>query len=296
MLLAKRIQSTERVRQQLIGAGILVFGLIGWFLWVVVRPHFIAAAYFDMSRGVVDWQLNKATWTHGGSTHLDLSPARSDLRDGDLRNLSSLYWVEQLDLSDCDNITDSGLANIAGLKHLKVLSLSSNQEPRLRSFGPKITDAGLVQLRGLTALRELSLRGSLVTDAGLANLADLTNLEVLELSSTVITDAGLRHISALKRLKRLTLRQTMVTDAGLAQIAGLTNLEDLDLGSTNVSDSSVPLLSSLPRLTRLEMDHTRVTVTGWAALLSAHPTQEVFIDAELSDPIYQAPESPVYEP
>jgi Leucine-rich repeat (LRR) protein len=54
----------------------------------------------------------------------------------------------------------------------------------------QITDAGLAHLAGLTNLETLSLFGTHITDAGLAHLEKLTNLKELNLSDTRVTSEG----------------------------------------------------------------------------------------------------------
>ncbi len=114
--------------------------------------------------------------------------------------------------------------------------------------GTKSTDEGLAHIARLTRLLVLSLDGSQVTDAGLAHLAGLTELWSLSLGDTQVTDAGLVHLVGLKKLRGLSLTGTQVTDAGLKQIAGLTQLEGLWLDDTKVTDAGVKKLSkALPK-------------------------------------------------
>ena len=60
----------------------------------------------------------------------------------------------------CSKVTDAGLKELAGLKHLHKLDL----------FNTKVTDAGLKELAGLKSLRELRLIATKVTAAGVAEL------------------------------------------------------------------------------------------------------------------------------
>jgi hypothetical protein len=57
-------------------------------------------------------------------------------------------------------VADAGLAHVAGLTNLDMLSLA----------GTTVADAGLVHLRGLTGLRHLTLNDTAVTPAGLEDL------------------------------------------------------------------------------------------------------------------------------
>ena len=60
----------------------------------------------------------------------------------------------------------------------------------------QITDAGLAHLAGLTELKTLSLDGTQITDAGLVHLKGLKGLEKLDLYSTKVTAAGVKKLQA----------------------------------------------------------------------------------------------------
>lgn len=81
-----------------------------------------------------------------------------------------------------------------------------------------VTDAGLAHLAGLRRLAVLDLHGTRVTDAGLAHLEKATGLWRLDLGGTAVTDAGLSHLKCLARLKELNVAGTRVTEAGAADI------------------------------------------------------------------------------
>jgi hypothetical protein len=61
-------------------------------------------------------------------------------------------------------------------------------------IGSEVTDAGLAHLAGLTALEALDLDYTQVTDAGLAHLTGLTALEILFLDNTQVTDVGVAEL------------------------------------------------------------------------------------------------------
>jgi hypothetical protein len=102
-------------------------------------------------------------------------------------------------------VTDAGLKELAGLKHLQALDLDSTG----------VTDAGLKELAGLKGLRALFLFNTKVTDAGLKELAGLENLQILSLGSTKVTDSGLKNLAGLRSLQILDCAGTKVTDAGV---------------------------------------------------------------------------------
>ena len=107
-----------------------------------------------------------------------------------------------LDIPEGRPITDEERRKVTGL-HLSVSD---------------ITNDGLAHLAGLENLQWLDLMNTQVGDAGLAQLARLKNLQWLNLSDTQVGDAGLAHLTGLKNLQRLHLINTQVTDAGVAKL------------------------------------------------------------------------------
>ncbi len=110
----------------------------------------------------------------------------------------------------------------------------------------QVSDAGLAHLAGLSGLQSLSLWNTKVSDAGLAHLARLSGLQSLSLWNTKVSDAGLAHLAGLSGLQSLYLSSTKLSDAGLAHLAGLSGLQSLDLSGTQVKDIS--LLEQIPGL------------------------------------------------
>jgi hypothetical protein len=86
------------------------------------------------------------------------------------------------------------VASQAGKPPEEVTKADLAQVSELNLEGTQVTDAGLAHLAGLTALERLWLIGTQVTDAGLAHLSRLTALEVLWLDDTQVTDAGVRKL------------------------------------------------------------------------------------------------------
>jgi hypothetical protein len=83
----------------------------------------------------------------------------------------------------------AGLAPLAGLRHLRSLSLRGCR---------KLTNQGLESLRGLTQLSTLCLYGvARLSEKGLGPLASLPALRHLELGHTRLRDEGLGIIARL---------------------------------------------------------------------------------------------------
>ena len=100
---------------------------------------------------------------------LDLSNC-SQLTNDDLAFIAANFPnLKTLDLRDCRQIKDEGLAHLARLVKLTSLNLY---------FCGQITDAGLAYLAGLVNLTSLNLYFCRqITRAGLAHLAGLVNLQ-----------------------------------------------------------------------------------------------------------------------
>ena len=97
---------------------------------------------------------------------------------------------------EASEVTDAGLAHLAGLTGLRRLTLSRN---------PAVTDAGLAHLGGLTALEALSLRRTYIRGDGLVHLRRLTRLRTLELDASTLTNRGLEHLGTLTQLRAIRL-------------------------------------------------------------------------------------------
>lgn len=136
-----------------------------------------------------------------GETVLTVDLGRKKVTDADLKVLSSLTTVRELNLGGTvlkeqagktiyapSGITDEGIKNIAGFQDLRKLQLD----------GAGITDAGLKHLAGLKNLTDLTLTGTKVTDAGMAELVKIPKLQTLFLFDTKVTESG---VGVLKRGK-----------------------------------------------------------------------------------------------
>jgi hypothetical protein len=187
----------------------------------------------------------------------------NQVTDEGLAHLAGLTQLKRLKLY---HVTDAGLAHVAGLPHLQELTLISL----------KITDEGLTHLEGLTQLHTLEIHFLEVTDAGLAHLAGLTQLHTLEIHNPHhVTDAGLPHLAGLTRLQVLSLDHAQITDAGLVHLAGLTQLKLLHLSDTKITDAGLVHLAGLAQLLILDLNGTKVTHVGVQKLQQTLPNCEI---------------------
>lgn len=158
-------------------------------------------------------------------------------------------------------VTDSGVAIIITLPHLKALSLVKT----------RITDKALTSLAGLDTLESLNLTQTDVSDAGLKQLASCANLRELSLDLTPVGDAGLEHLASLTHLEKLSLSGTGATDEGLTCLGRLKGLSFLDLSYTEVTDEGLIHLESLKNLKEVDLRRTQVTLVGLHRLVSSLP-------------------------
>ena len=153
--------------------------------------------------------------------------------------------VVSLNLDDSE-VTDAGLKELAGLKGLASLNLSSSSIYRHN----KVTDVCLKDLAPFEKLARLELAKTKVHNKGLKELAGLKGLAFLDLSGTKVTDKGLTELAGLKSLAYLDLRDTKVSDEGLIELAGLEQLTTLLVNP--VTDDTLTALREINKLHALE--------------------------------------------
>ena len=204
---------------------------------------------------------------------------------GGLHRLVGLTELQSLVLTNCQ-VTNADLAHVGGLGTLKELVVRTEAEPG------RVTDAGLAHLAKLTQLKILTLAGQPVTDAGLAHLSELTSLKEVGFAGTRITgtgfahlrkstgleeihgigtptDLGMAHLPHYKLLTYVDLGDGLnVTDTGLKHLAGLAHLEKVIAHNSRLTDDGLKALSGLIRLRALGADGTGLTDEGVSQLKS----------------------------
>lgn len=139
----------------------------------------------------------------------------------------------------------------------------------------QVTDEGLLDLAGLKQLNALSLTGTQVTDAGLVHVAGMTNLVGFECGTKNVRGDGLVHLQTLPKLQSLHLNKGGITDEGLANIRKLTKLTFVDLDDTQISDVGLAHLHGLSKLIVVRAHRTKITDAGVLALKKAVPASRV---------------------
>jgi ribosomal protein L37E len=224
----------------------------------------------------------------------DLELSDTDVSDEGLRVLEGWPQIQRLSLGK--RITDAGLAHVAGLYNLEVLTLSQTQ---ISSAGLAhlqnlkklyelhlsdalfVTDTGMHVVAQLPGLRWLSLDNTTITDDGVAALAKASALDTLLLNGTKISDAGLVHLQKLGQLRQLLLVDTKVTDAGMDALVQVPALERVCLGRTGITDAGLTRLAKAPKLRYVSVVQTQVTPAAVEALRQSRP------DLEIAGPVLQ---------
>jgi len=173
-----------------------------------------------------------------------------------IKSIKNLKSLERLSLSK--QLTDAGMAEIAGLTSLKGLYLNES----------RLTNAGLAHLARLTSLQELALGGGRMNNAALAHLAKLPSLSYLMLQGKTFTDAGMVHLKNIPSLKILHLGHLpQLTDRALVHISETPNLDSVTFHwNENITDAGIVHLKKLGNLKKLDIRHSKATVGGVAHL------------------------------
>jgi len=178
--------------------------------------------------------------------------------DAILQQIGELTRLQDVSLAGSD-LTDAGLAAVAGLPELRSLGLSRVQ---------RITPAGWKALAAAPKLEELVLESSAIGDAGFKELAGLKMLRDLKLKGTNLTLAGTGPIfGGWKQLRTLDASDTKLDDAGLAATAQAKGLTSLKLHSVAITDDGLKGLAMLVKLQTLSLEGCeKITGTGFVHL------------------------------
>lgn len=192
--------------------------------------------------------------------------------DPEVIAIASLRSLRELDLSGCEEVTDSSVSELRRVSALEKLDLS---------FCNQIMDSSLMALAGLPALRFLNLNWCYgVTDSGLSALGQCKSLEAVSLwSCEEVTDAGVEALAGLPNLRILELPEfAAITDRTLMVLSAKTiSLESLRLDHlSEISDEGLTRLNGLKRLRSLAVQScAKVTADAVAALQKALPECQI---------------------
>jgi hypothetical protein len=183
------------------------------------------------------------------------------------------FRLTGISLQSNRQVTDAGLAVLAGCRHLEVAWLN----------GSAVGDAGLAHLN-TTSLRELHVDTRPVTDAGLARFAAAKDLTQLNVGYTRVTGPGLAALANCPNLTKLWAYGLAIGDADLEVVRRWKNLEHLSLSRTKVTDAGLPRLAGLTALRDLRLLETKVTADGVNKLAAALPGCKIEWDGGVVGP------------
>lgn len=197
-------------------------------------------------------------WIEPGGLRIE---ARGAVRipDGSVAHFSPDSPVRGLSLLPADafhvvyppkkRATDEDLQRISHLTGIRELHLSKAYD---------VTDRGVAALAGMTQMRSLDLYSTSITDAALASLVRMTHLEYLHVGLTRLKGPGLVHLAALQRLEWLSVEDTDIGDECLGPLEGLRSLKKLALWGTRVSTGGLARIqNALPNTSIVMRDPGR---------------------------------------
>ena len=171
--------------------------------------------------------LRKLTFSGGSFSDADLAP------------LAALVNLERLSLSECNEVHGTFCKHLIGLPRLRRLTLGE--------FGGQVTDEGLASIAGLSSLTNLHVSGPF-TNVGLAHLAVLQNLDSLAVESSHVTAQGIAVVAKLPKLNYLYFDTPDLADDSIPALLRCSMLETLRFRRSSLSDAGLQRLrDSLPK-------------------------------------------------
>jgi hypothetical protein len=208
------------------------------------------------------------------------------LGDSQLQHISCLLALQELDLSDCNQITDATLHRLSHLPHLGALSL-------LADHRTLITDDGLLALAELPLWSlKLDCCATSITDQGFASLAPLgRTLTSLVLSGRSGWDRCWCTAETLRLMGSSFPLLNWVNIGGLglkesdqhafAHLAKLKHLTTLYAIEAEINDEGLRGIGQIHSLTSLNLEmHTLITDVGLNGLRGLLDLEEI----DLSSP------------
>lgn len=193
----------------------------------------------------------------------------------DLRQVVEHAGVKDIEIQECSQVTDSGLAafeNATGIEKISFVRVPITDAAMasltkihsltdLKLAHTEVKGSGIGQLAAIHLAR-LTLFSRVVDAEALSSLASLSSLKELELNCQDITLADMPYLSTLSGLESLSAIQTPVGESGLESIRGLTQLHTLKLSSMDVTDASIDAINTLSSLREAEFSMSGITDEG----------------------------------
>jgi len=187
-----------------------------------------------------------------------------------IEQIPEMKWLRLQMYGSFNGVSTQQLISNENMRHIKVMTkLEELALPRWTN------DSGLSNVAGLSHLKNLSISITNITDAGMAYLQNLNALETISLHGTKITGEGLKYLQG-KNLSILGLNQTNIGDADMELIGTFTNLKSLALVGTKITDASIPHLKKLKNLQRVDIVGTKISQQGKQDLQATMPGLKIY--------------------
>lgn len=179
------------------------------------------------------------------------------ITSADLDSLREFSHLRELTIN-CASVDLSKLSGLSTLIFLEQLNVRGCQG----------LEQGFVeQLQSLESLRSFEFDANRVSLGTIEQLASLARLEELDLTASDISNPELEKLLALEKLSTLKLNGcTNITDASLLIIAQFENLNRLYLSHSSVHGTGLAYLSKLPRLREVAIFSGQLDRPGRQAL------------------------------
>lgn len=198
---------------------------------------------------------------------LDLSECQA-LTDQYLADLSHLKNLISLNLHYCKNITNQGLIAVCQLKTLTTLDVSQCI---------KIRDEGFNDIQNLQDLKSLNIgKIHLLTEKTIEKLSALKNLVSINLDRFPSIAEATPIIKTWSQLQSLGLGNCELTSEIMQELYQLENLTSLDLTHTNLSGEAFRGIENLKRLTHLNLyQNKELDAEGFQFILRLEQLKEL---------------------
>lgn len=216
----------------------------------------------------------------GTSTSLrELSGDAQQVTEAGLAALAGCSGLQSLQLNSC-RLSDGAARSICSLKALRVLTLTDStglapthvsglaELPKLLELGLSGTamdDSCIAQLPA-APLRAISLSRTQLTSGGVQMLSEkYPTLEVIALDEVALDAAAVAALSQLQKLTDLSLCDCGLDDASAAPLSELKQLRVLNLsGNDLITDAVIKSFGTVAELRTLNVSGTQFTGTAFA--------------------------------
>ncbi len=182
--------------------------------------------------------------------------ASYDITDRDLTQLcttpEAASSIQKIDLTGNRNVTHAGMTQLAALKNLTSITLTSSD----------LTPDALYAIGSLQSLNELLLPATKTDDGVVAKLTAIPHLQSLDLSGTLITQAVGTSLSQMHELSVLKLSSTAASDQSVSMLHDLP-LRELRLEKTQITGAAIPEILKIRTLEHLSVDFNNIPGIAW---------------------------------